>query len=226
MSQSLEEMEREEIEMLLPWYVTGRLDPGDAAKVEAYVAAHPDVARQLDLVRSEREETVAANEALGTPSVGATARVMAAALTAATPLESAWRALQRSLQPIGDLFVAPSAHAVRWAAAAVAAVVAIETVALATLVGERASSSYQVASGGQTGDGVAVLLVFADEARAPAISKLLADFDASIVDGPRAGGVYKIRLRTEDRSQAARDALIQRLAGRRDVVRAVLPSRD
>jgi hypothetical protein len=32
--------EREEIEMLLPWYVTGRLEPVEMATVEAYLAAH------------------------------------------------------------------------------------------------------------------------------------------------------------------------------------------
>src|SRR5262245_29534379 len=105
MSQSpLEQMEREEIEMLLPWYVTGRLDPGEAAKVDAYLAAHPDVAGQLQLVRSEREETAAANEAVGTPPMPMTAQVMAA-MAAGSPVKTAWHALRRSMQPLGDLFV-------------------------------------------------------------------------------------------------------------------------
>ena len=49
--QDSREREREEIEMLLPWYVTGRLDRADRARVEGYLARHPDVAAQLDLVR-------------------------------------------------------------------------------------------------------------------------------------------------------------------------------
>lgn len=211
--------------MLLPWYVTGKLDPGDLAKVEAYLAAHPQFARQLDLVRAERDESVLANEAQGAPSAGATARLMAA-LPSARQAGAAWRALQRSLQQVGELFVAPTANAVRWAAVAVALVVAIEAGVIAKLIGERPDHTYQTASGPQTGDGIALLIVFADEARAPAISQLLADFDASIVDGPKAGGLYKVRLRTEDKSQAAREALMRRLAERRDVVRAVLPSRE
>jgi anti-sigma factor RsiW len=201
---SLEDAEREEIEMLLPWYVTGKLDAGDLAKVEAYLAAHPEFARQLDLVRAERDGSVLANEAQGVPSAGATARLMAA-LPSAWQAGAAWRALQRSLQQIGELFVAPTANA--------------------TLIGGR-TDTYQPASGPQAGNGIAVLVVFADEARAPAISQLLADFDASIVDGPKAGGLYKVLLRTEDKSQAAREALMRRLAERRDVVRAVLPSRE
>jgi len=221
---SRRDIEREEIEMLLPWYVTGRLDAADLAKMEAYLAAHPEVAHQLDLARSERDETVAANEALGLPSAGATARLMAS-LPAARPGWAAMRALRGGLQQVGDLLAAPTANAVRWAALAAAVLIAVQGIAIVSLLNERAGT-YQTASGGQSGDGIALLVTFADDAKATAISQLLTDLDGSIVDGPKAGGVYKIRLRTEDRSTAGREALMRRLAGRRDIVRAVLPSRD
>lgn len=221
----IEEIEREEIEMLLPWYVTGKLDREDLARVEAYLAAHPEAARQLDLARAERDQSVAGNEALGAPSAGAAAHVMAS-LSAATPAWAAWRTVRQIPQRIGELFIAPTANAVRWAAVAVAALVAIETGMIATLLSERSVGTYQTASGTEAVDGISVLVVFADDARAAAIGQLLADFDARIVDGPKAGGVYKVRLRTEDRSQAAREALMRRLTERRDIVRAVLPSRD
>ena len=218
------DIEREEIEMLLPWYVTGRLDAADLAKMEAYLARHPEVARQLDLARTERDETVAANEALGLPSAGATARLMAS-LPAARPGWAAMRALRGGLQQVGDLLAAPTANAVRWAALAAAVLIAVQGIAIVSLLNERAGT-YQTASGGQSGDGIALLVTFADDAKATAISQLLTDLDGSIVDGPKAGGVYKIRLRTEDRSTAGREALMRRLAERRDIVRAVLPSRD
>jgi anti-sigma factor RsiW len=219
--------EREEIEMLLPWYVTGRLEPAEMARVDACLAAHPEMARQLDLVRAELEETVAANAALGAPSAAATERIMAA-LPAARPAAAVRRALGRLWERAEALFVAPTPGAVRWAALAVAALVVVETAALVALVGapgER-GGTYQTASGVDSGEGIAALVVFADGANAGAISRTLTDFDARIVDGPKAGGIYKIRLRTEDRSPAARDALLRRLAERRDVVRSVLPSRD
>jgi len=218
------DIEREEIEMLLPWYVTGRLDAADLAKMEAYLARHPEVARQLDLARSERDETVAANEALGLPSAAATARLMSS-LPAARPGWAAMRALRGGLQQVGDLLAAPTANAVRWAALAAAVLIAVQGIAIVSLLNERAGT-YQTASGGQSGDGIALLVTFADDAKATAISQLLTDLDGSIVDGPKAGGVYKIRLRTEDRSTAGREALMRRLAERRDIVRAVLPSRD
>lgn len=224
MSASTEDTEREEIEMLLPWYVTGKLEASDLARVEAYLAAHPDAARQLDLARDERDETVAANEALPAPAAGLADRIMAE-LPAARPGRAALRAVKDGLHRFLALIVAPPPGALRWAAVAAVVLVAVQAVAIATLIGQR-QGAYQAASGRQTGDGVAFLVAFADGATAAAISQLLAELDASIVDGPKAGGVYKIVLRTEDRSPAAHEALMRRLAERSDVVRGVLPSKD
>ncbi|MEM6498405.1 MAG: hypothetical protein AAF709_16980, partial [Pseudomonadota bacterium] len=63
--------EREEIEMLLPWYESGTLDPADFERVERYLEAHPEMRTQLELVGDERFETTIANEMLGAPSPGA-----------------------------------------------------------------------------------------------------------------------------------------------------------
>jgi hypothetical protein len=222
--QTAEEMERAEIEMLLPWYATGRLSRADMATVESYLARNPQVARQLDLVRDEQEQTVAANEASGWPSAGALDRLMAA-LPGTPAGGTALGAGTALFRRIREFFAFPTAGGVRWAAAGVAALVLVQAVAIATLLlGER-GGSYQVASGQQAGgDGVSALVAFTDEATAPAISRLLSEFRAKIVDGPRSGGVYKIRLRLDDSTQA--EAQLKRLEERRDIVRVVLPTRD
>ena len=130
------------------------------------------------------------------------------------------------LQQVGDLLAAPTAAACAgqlWRRRCSSSCRALPS----PLAAHERGGTYQTASGGQSsGEGIALLVTFADDAKATAISQLLADLDASIVDGPKAGGVYKIRLRTEDRSPAGREALLRRLAERRDIVRAVLPSRD
>lgn len=223
--QTTEAIEREEIEMLLPWYTTGRLGRADMAKVESYLARHPEVGRQLELVRSEQEETAAANEVLGSPPAGAVDRLIAS-LPRARQGRLPFRAGATLVQRVAEFFTAPTASGVQWAAIAVAGLVAVQAAAIATLLLSDRSGTYQAASGRQTGDGISALVVFTDEATIPTISELLAEFDARIVDGPKAGGVYKIRLRMEDRLPAAREALLRRLAERRSIVRAVLPSRD
>jgi hypothetical protein len=222
--QTTEDMERAEIEMLLPWYTTGRLARADMARVESYLASHPHVARQLDLVRDEMEQTVAANEAQGWPSPGALDRLMAA-LPRAPSGGAPQRAGALFFQRIKEFFAFPTATGVRWAAAGVAILVAVQAAAIATLILGDRGGSYQVASGESAGgSGVTALVAFRDEATAPAISKLLREFRAKIVDGPKSGGLYTVKLRVDDRSQA--DAQLRRLEERRDVVRAVLRSRD
>jgi anti-sigma factor RsiW len=222
--QTTEEAEREEIELLLPWYVTGRLNRADTARVESYLTRHPHLSKQLGLARAEREQTAATNEALGSPPPGAIDRLMAS--LPAARRRAPWSAGTPLFQRVAEFFSAPTANAVRWAAAAAVALIAVQAGAIATLlVGDR-GGTYEAATGKQTDDGIPALVVFTDEATAAAISRLLAEFDANIVDGPKPGGVYEIRLRMEDRSQAARAALLRRLAERRDIVRTVLPGRD
>ena len=229
--QTTEEIEREEIEMLLPWYVTGKLDRTDAARVESYLARHPRLAAQLDLIRAERDETVLANEALGRPSATALDRLLAS-LPAAKPWLAQRIARSALFQRVSDFFAAPTARGVQWASLAAAALIVVQAAAITSLVVRDGGSTYETAAGqsvggGQwTADGVSALVVFADDAKASAIAGLMTEFDASIVDGPKPGGVYKIRLRTADRSQSAQDALLRRLAERRDIVRTVLPSRN
>lgn len=64
--------EREEVEMLVPFYVTGRISQEDAARVDAYLRRNPDFAEHIELARDERMATVSVNEALGFPSARAT----------------------------------------------------------------------------------------------------------------------------------------------------------
>jgi anti-sigma factor RsiW len=223
--QAAADVEREEIEKLLPWYVTGTLDCAERARVESYLARNPHTCAQLDLIRAEREQAVLANEALGSPAAaGALDRLMAS-LPTARPSLSQRLTGGSPFQRVVDFFTAPTGRGVRWAGFAAAAVVLVLAAAITCLL-VRHSGTYQTAVGQSRGDGVSALIAFVDEARAPAIAGLLVEFDASIVDGPKPGGVYKIRLRTVVRPQSEKDALLRRLAERRDIVRVLLPSRD
>jgi len=219
--QAAADVEREEIEKLLPWYVTGTLDCAERSRVESYLARSADACAQLGLIQAERVQTVLANEALSLPSAGSLDRLLAS-------LPTARPSLSRRVTG-GSLFervaTAPTARGVRWAALTTAGVVVVLAAAITCML-FRHSGSYQTAIGQSRSDGVSALIAFVDEARAPAIAQLLVEFDASIVDGPKPGGVYKIRLRSVGQSQSEKDALLRRLGERRDTVRVVLPSRD
>jgi anti-sigma factor RsiW len=214
------EAEREDIEELLPWYVTGRLASTDKAKIESYLARHPDLSGHLALIRSERDATVRANEAVGPPSTAMLRRLLAS-----LPSNSARNPTAPWLRGILDLFRS-NARAAQWAAMALGLLILAQAATIAVLIVHDRTRTYQVASGAPQSEGVVALIGFSDTATAPAMARLLADFDANIVDGPKPGGVYKIRIRTLERSQSAQHALLAKLAERRDLVRFVVPSSD
>ena len=215
-----EDVERAEIEKLLPWYVTGRLGRADTSKVENYLSQYPDVLAQLDLVRAERQETVCASEAMGWPPSGMRDRLMASLPPVRAGHSGRW------LASVVDFFTMPTARGVQWAAFVAALFVLAQAALITSLLVRSSDQTYQVAAGASLADGLSALIAFSDDAKAPAIERLLAEFDANIVDGPKPGGVYKIRLRTLDKSRPTQDALLSKLAERRDVVRIVLPSTD
>jgi hypothetical protein len=220
----IEDSEREEIEKLLPWYVTGRLGLADARKVERYLRQHPDAQRQLQWIDAERQETTRANEAMEWPHSDMSERLLAA-----LPQGTAPTARRGRLSSFGQFFRLPPSLGMQWAALALALVVLAQAAFIVTLLTHE--RTYRLATGckeatGSKEDGVPALVAFADDAKAADVTRFLTDFAASIVDGPKPGGVYKIKLRSLDTSQPAGDALLSKLAERRDVVRIVLPSRD
>jgi anti-sigma factor RsiW len=210
------DMEHEEIEKLLPWYVTGRLDPAERSKVESYLRQHPYVASQLSLVGEEREGAIQANESLGYPSSGVIERLMSS-------LPGSPSRPQSSFARFWPLFTAPTARGVRWAAVAASVIMIVQAGVIAGFVFRGGNQDYREASGPAHTGGFSALVAFADDATAASIARLLSEFDANIVEGPKPGGVYKIRLRA---SGGSRDTQLRKLAERRDVIRIVLPGGD
>ncbi len=67
---------------------------------------------------------------------------------------------------------------------------------------------------------------FADGATAPAIAALLSEFDAQIVEGPKPGGMYRIRLAKAPATEAERQEIMRRLLARPEIVKMVLLGTD
>jgi hypothetical protein len=74
----MNEKERYEIEVLLPWHAAGTLSCRDANRVEQALAGDPELARRYDLVRQELAETIHLNETLGVLSACAMEKLFAA----------------------------------------------------------------------------------------------------------------------------------------------------
>ena len=213
--------EREEIEMLLPWYVTGRLDAADTARVAAYLERHPEVRRQVPLVREELSATVAGNEAIRARLASAETLIAGAA----SPTERVLSWLSRTFGTGKGLFTAPSSGTVRWAAAAAAVIICLQAAALGTLL-TRDGSTYGTASrpGIEATQPAVAMIAFADDASATRIAQVLDEHRLRIVDGPLPGGFYNVRF-ADEATAAEQQRRLGAIATRKDIVKAVLPRR-
>ncbi len=227
--------DQDEIDLLLPWYATDRLSPEERERVRRALDAEPARETRLALAREEQGETIAVAEALPRPS-GRARDDLFARIEAIEGARN--RAKPASAQP-GGVAAGPAGLAARllaWietlgprpialAGFAAALLVVVQTGWIAgTLVAPTGGGTYTTASHDEARDGSFALVAFAPGATAAQITALLAEREMTIADGPRAGGLYRVRLSAKALGPQERDGLIALLRARPDVVGFVAPS--
>jgi anti-sigma factor RsiW len=209
------------VEDLLPFYAAGVLDAGEMAEVKAALAADPELRRRLALVEEERTETILLNEGIRGPSTRALDRLMAAieAEPARVPRLSLAERLAAFLHGV-------TPRQVVWASAAAALLLMLNGAALIGLATRSPEGGFQTASHGQTPvmAGSQFTVIFQPGATAAEIGALLERNGARLVDGPRAGGVFRIAVGERVLTTAERDALVARLRAETGVIRLVAPA--
>ena len=187
-------MEPTEIETLLPWYAAGTLRRRDRQRVEDALRYDPALARHADLVREELAETISFNESLGVPSARCMDRLMAAIdaeTVAARKRNSAGAVAAQFSSFIAGFSPRTLAIAASFAVAAIA-LQAFLLVSMAT----KPQAPFETASVNPTvtGHGTFAMVRFAREASAGEITRFLEEYQATLVDGPKPGGFYRVRL--------------------------------
>jgi hypothetical protein len=204
--------EREDLEALLPWHAAGTLNRRDAERVEQALAGDRELARRFNLAREELNETIHLNETLGAPSARAMEK-----LFAAIDAEPARRA-KVSFDLTGRLasFIASfSPRTLAWSASAAALAIVLQAGVITTgLIKQEAGQGTELASAGVT-DGTLAVIRFAPKADAADITKFLLANKASMIDGPKSGGIYTIRL---SETGKAKDDLIKRMQTQSTIV--------
>jgi hypothetical protein len=216
--------ERDEIEMLLPWYVIGRLDAADKARVEGWLARDTKLEQQLKLIEDERRGAVMANESVVPP---ATLSVRQSIGEISNQNSRMPEQLSKLVMQIQRFFEAPQPHTVRWATVAAAAVLILQGGWIAFLMSAREPVGYMPASGGteQVSSGTFVLMRFADTATAKDISSALSTLSITIADGPRAGGLFRVRIGEAGMTDQKRDEMIAELKRNSGLIALVTPTR-
>ncbi len=189
------EPERHEIEALLPWHAAGTLSRRDADRVEQALAGDRELRRRFDIVREELSETIHLNETLGAPS----ARCMEK-LFAAIDAEGARAPIRRHsfdlAGRISDFLSGFAPRTLAWSAAAAALAIVVQAgVITAVAMKEHgAPASYEIASARPNSEGTFAVVRFAPQASSADITNFLGAHMATLVDGPKAGGLYRIRF--------------------------------
>lgn len=218
--------EREDIEALLPWHAAGTLSHRDAERVEQALAQDPDLARQFELVREEMAETIHLNETLGAPSTRAAQRLFAAIDAESTSTRR--RPLSFDLGSwVAVFFNQLSPRALAWSSAAAAVAILVQAGLLAGLYLSEGGATYQTASYGEAssaGAGAFALVRFNPSATAANITAFLDTHKAAVADGPRAGGVYRIRVAAESLSKDELSRRIAVLAEDKSIVAFIVPA--
>ncbi|TAJ28782.1 hypothetical protein [Bosea sp. (in: a-proteobacteria)] len=215
---------RSEIEELLPFYANGRIGEADRKRVEAALAGDADLAARLVIIRDDLAETVLLNESLGAASPRALDRLMAGIAAEPRPAPLLERAKGGVFGWLGGLLAAQPPRRLAYAGAFALALIVLQGAAITGLA-LRDGSGFQTASApGSRPSERYVLLSFAPEAKAGEIAAFFKRYDASVVDGPRANGFFKVRVGDASLTQAQVDAIAARMKADRGIVSFVAAS--
>jgi len=217
-----ENMEPTEIETLLPWYAAGTLRRRDRQRVEDALRYDPALARHADLVREELAETISFNESLGVPSARCMDRLMAAidAETTAARKRNSARAIAGQFAAIIAGF---SPRTLAFAASFAVAAIALQTFFLVSMA-TKPQIPFETASLNPTvtGHGTFAMVRFAREASAGEITHFLEDYQATLVDGPKPGGFYRVRIAMKSLAKEELARIVSRMRQER-VVESATP---
>jgi hypothetical protein len=190
------------IELLLPWHAAGTLNSRDAEDVDKALAQDEELARRFAVVRKEMTETIHLNEMLGAPSPRA--------------MENLFKAIDkerkgvRSLPASGvgawlaDLFTPRVlvSRALVFSASGAALIMVLQAGIISEMMladrrgggatFETASAPISATRGIEMGS--YALVRFAPQANIADLTKFLDSRGASIVDGPRLGGIFRVRI--------------------------------
>jgi anti-sigma factor RsiW len=198
-----------EIEALLPWHAAGTLNARDTRRVDEALAADPDLARQYQAIREEYAETILLNESLGVPSSRAMQKLFAAIDAEPAQVGSASHNLSRRL---AGFFASLSPRTLMASAAIGALALVLQAGVIGSIVMQRNDARFDSAAsetGAQPGApasvtrsiapaspaeaGPRVLVRFTPAAKVSDITALLDTYQATIVDGGKAG-LFRLQL--------------------------------
>jgi hypothetical protein len=193
-----------EIEALLPWRAAGTLNARDTHRVDDALGRDPELARQYEAIREEYAETILLEESLGAPSPRAMQKLFAAIDAEPTRAGSAVPTLAGR---VAAFLAGLSPRTLTTCAAIGAVALMLQAATIGAIVMQRfdtaavkppAQPGSPIFTRSITGDPTAktgphVLVRFTPATRMSDITALLDAYQATIIDGDKAG-LFRLQL--------------------------------
>ena len=219
--------ERRDIEALLPWHAAGTLGRRDAQRDDAALENDEELARQFALVREELGETIHLNETLGAPSARAMDRLLAG-----IEAEGSRARKSRFSFDVGAFLAERLAvftpRTLAWSGIAATLAIVLQAGLLADIYVGRGGggTSYETASYQKSSDvapGDYAYVRFAPQASVGDITSFLETRKMSVVEGPKTGGIYTIRVSVTGLPKAELDRVLKRMEEDSKLVQVIGP---
>ena len=213
------DIDLQEAEELLPWYLNGSLSAEERARVEQALEAEPALKAELAALESLSEAVVESSNSVAVPASDFDLVMQQIDGVEAAPVAARAEPAGLSLlESFRSLFAMP---AMRFAAVAAALVVMVQSAAIVGLLVQAPGEGvgYETATGPQpveaTAAGPRLLVMFQPEAGLAEFATLIGEIDGSIVEGPSQEGAFIVEIAPD----ADVDAAIQKLQASEDLVR-------
>jgi hypothetical protein len=204
-----------ELEALLPWYAAGTLRRRDRQRIEEALRSDADLARQVDLVREEFSETIHFNETLGAPPPRVLDRLMAsidaetdAARKRAPGAVAGW---------LTGFFANLSPRTMAVAASFAMLAISLQAFMLVDIFTKPQNEISGYGLSVEHRNGTFAMVRFARQASAGEITNFLQNYQATLVDGPTPGGLYRVRLAMTSLAKEELAHIVQRMRKERIV---------
>ncbi|MGH6892522.1 MAG: anti-sigma factor family protein [Dongiaceae bacterium] len=210
-------LEPQDVEELLPWYVTGRVSREEARGIEAALKTMPDLADKLTQVQREREAIARAAETVESAPPEALQSLLQQVETTRQ-----WRISRvESSGEAGGWLQGALGRNMVWQGAFAAACIAIVALGVRLYNPPTSQGEFGTATGiSEIAAGTSLLVTFQPSATAAEVAALLTESEATIVDGPKPGGTYVVRVPAQQADDVT--AAMAALASHKDLVLAVL----
>ncbi len=216
---------KDEAELLVPWYVAGKLEEDEARLVEELAYRDPEFAKLIEEAKREAEAIATINEAAGNPSSALWARIERSVELERQAHSHAWLGewATHLKEAVSSFFAGLSVPQWQALAAAAVAICVAEAGAIAYLSGtDGAPAKFHAASGPKALTHAAFIVSFKDTVTVAEINKALGETGTLIVDGPNADNLYRLGLR--DDNVAAKDRAYAKLQAS-GLVSLILPEK-